>query len=130
MTMNVIWKRPDGYHGAQPTDFRVMPIGENYSLWLHRSNKQTFPFRVSGGWEEEEQTRRLNGLVNMLDASEKDWNQFLDAEFDKTMHETRAAFFADLKNWLGKLKSEFKGGSWEMEIMGQTFDAVARKLVE
>ncbi|MEZ4741934.1 MAG: hypothetical protein R3B45_05725 [Bdellovibrionota bacterium] len=50
--MHVVWKRPDGYHGASPSDYRVVEINESSNLWLHKRDTDWFPFRVSGGWKD------------------------------------------------------------------------------
>ena len=50
--MHLVWKRPDGYHGATPSDFNEADLGENVRLWLHKSDKDQYPFQIAGGWEE------------------------------------------------------------------------------
>jgi len=125
--MNVIWKRPDGYHDAEPTDFRLLPIGSHFNLWVHKTDSTTFPFRVAGGWEEEAQTTRLNMLVNLLDQADDQWNSFIDAEVDQSMN-PRDAYVKETVEWLTSLKSSFKGGGWEVEIMGKAFDAIITRL--
>jgi elongation factor P hydroxylase len=63
--MFVVWKRPDGYHDATPSDFQIVEAGANARIWLHKSDREWYPFRISGGWQESDATRRLNGLVNL-----------------------------------------------------------------
>ena len=51
--MNVIWKRPDGFHNASPSDYVTVDITSNAKIWLHKRDQENFPFRVSGDWQEE-----------------------------------------------------------------------------
>ena len=54
---SVIWKRPDGFHGANPSDFMVVDIGSESRLWLHKSDFENFPFRISGSWSGEKDSK-------------------------------------------------------------------------
>ena len=64
--MKVIWKRPDGFLKSIPSDFMVLEMPSQSKLWLHRSDQDNFPFRISGGWQDEESTSKLNQMVNLL----------------------------------------------------------------
>ena len=56
--MNVIWKRPDGFYDAAPSDYYTHELSKGYSLWLHKTDKLTYPLRVSGGWEDQKVGRK------------------------------------------------------------------------
>ncbi len=126
--MNVIWKRPDGYHGATPADFTIVKVSGHSNLWVHKQDKDTFPFRVSGGWEEEAQSKKLNNLVNLLGDNETAWVEYLEKAFDHSMKDNAHEFCADLYRWLDELKRVLKGGNWEVEIMGKAIDSVVDRL--
>lgn len=126
--MNVIWKRPDGYHGAVPDDFTVVKVTGHSNLWVHKTDKDTFPFRVSGGWEEEAQSIKLNNLVNLLRANEDEWVDYLEKALDHSMKDSAKEFCTDLYRWLDELKQVLKGGNWEVEIMGKAIDTVIERL--
>ena len=73
--MHIIWKRPDGFLEALPEDFRRVTLSSGARLWLHQSDVEWYPFQVSGDWAGQEQTTKLNALVNLIDANEALWNQ-------------------------------------------------------
>ena len=75
--MKVIWKRPDGFLGSDPSDFSVFEMASKSKLWLHKKDHENFPFRISGGWQDEESTRKLNVLVNLLSQNEESWKKWL-----------------------------------------------------
>ena len=70
---SVIWKRPDGFHGAAPEDFVVVDIGGESRLWLHKTDHDNFPFRVSGTWQGEDLSKKVNKLVNLISKQKKEW---------------------------------------------------------
>lgn len=126
--MFVVWKRPDGYHDATPADFRVAEVGSNARIWLHKSDHQSYPFRISGGWQESDATQRLNELVNLLGKSQDEWAASLTKSFHHSMTDDPRAFLADQLKWLGDLKSHLKGDTWEVEIMAQVIAEVCNQL--
>lgn len=125
---NVIWKRPDGFHGAAPTDFKVVKLGNQLKLWLHQRDETNFPFRVSGGWQEEQSTARLNRLINLLGKDELQWSEALVKIFDDSMGDNAVKHIDDLVNWIGELKTYLKGDTWELEIMTQALNDVIEHL--
>ncbi|MCX6110973.1 MAG: hypothetical protein NTZ90_15365 [Proteobacteria bacterium] len=126
--MHVIWKRPDGFHGANPTDFIVVAVGTRANIWLHKSDTSHFPFRIAGGWQESESTKRLNNLVNMLGREDKAWVDALLRIFDDTMGDEPARFVDDLARWVTDLCQHLKGDTWEVDIMNHTLSEVAARL--
>jgi hypothetical protein len=127
--MNLIWKRPDGYHGALPSDFTVVRVGDHSNLWLHRSDRDTFPFRISGGWEEEAQSKRLNNLINLLSDDDQAWLSNLRQGFAHSMKDHPRDYCKELTSWIDELKSLVKGGNWEVEIITKSLDAVRERIV-
>lgn len=121
---NVIWKRPDGFHGASPTDFKVVHLSNQLKIWLHLRDQTNFPFRIAGGWQEEESTARLNRLINLLDQDDPVWRDALVKIFDDSMGDNAVKHIDDLVLWITQLKSYLKGDTWELEIMGQALDDV------
>ncbi len=115
--MHLVWKRPDGFHGALPSDFTVVDLSDNIRLWLHKSDKDQYPFRIAGGWEEKEATIRLNNLVNLADATPNSWVEKLNHFYDHSMSDNRQTYLADLIAWLEELGRCAKGDTWEVEIM-------------
>jgi hypothetical protein len=127
--MNVIWKRPDGFHGASPSDYEVIELQQDAKkLWLHKADRENYPFRVSGDWQEEEATRRLNGLVNLLPCPQTTWNAHLTHTFHNTEHETWEKFVMHTVNWIKKLQLHLKGDVWEVAIMADALDEVVSHL--
>ena len=126
--MNVIWKRPDGYHGATPDDFTIVKIAGHSNLWVHKHDKDTFPFRVSGGWEEEEQSKKLNNLINLLNQNDEAWHRYLERQLDHSMQDSPKELCTELYRWLVELKQVLKGGNWEVEIMGKALDSVIERM--
>lgn len=126
--MHVVWKRPDGLYGADPSDFYIVDIGNHSKIWLHRRDHANFPFRISGGWQESEATSRLNNLVNLLNKSDDEWLECLTKIFNDHMQDDPTKFINELSRWVDDLKLHLKGDTWELEIMQETFGEVARKL--
>lgn len=126
--MNLIWKRPDGYHGALPSDFKVIRVGDHSNLWVHSTDRDTFPFRVSGGWEEESQTRRLNNLINLLNHDDQDWIRYLEQSYAHSMKDHPREYMKELLLWMDDLKNVVKGGHWEVEIISKALEAVRERM--
>lgn len=126
--MHLVWKRPDGFHQAEPNDYRVIELGRNFKLWLHKTDHDQFPFRIDGGWEEKDNSVLLNNLVNLLDQDQEELVQYLQNYFDHSMKDDRSQFIADILSWIQELQKSPKGDTWEVEIMTQamqkTFECV------
>lgn len=119
--MHVIWKRPDGFQNALPDDFRRIALSNGTHLWLHRHELDWYPFQVSGDWEGQDQTKRLNRLVNMLDAPLNSWKSYLeqlsDNELDEKKGQSSLEIAKNLIVWLKELEQSAKGHTWEIEIV-------------
>lgn len=126
--MHLIWKRPDGFHGASPTDFLVLELGGHSRLWLHKSDKDQYPFRIAGGWEEKDSSVLLNNLVNLLPYKEQDWLTYLHRALDNSMKDDPKAYIDELVVWLNDLKSHAKGDTWETEILREALGTIAERL--
>ena len=126
--MKVIWKRPDGFLTAEPKDFRVYDLSSGTRIWLHKEDLENFPFRVSGGWDDEHLTRRLNILVNLLGKEGSVWQKELNRLFHDSQAESTKAFIADMKKWFAELKASMKGDTWELEIIKETLEDVESQL--
>jgi len=118
--MHVVWRRPDGFHGATPNDFKVVEIAGHSRIWLHKTDRDWFPFRISGGWQDDEATRRLNCLVNLVNEPDSEWVARLVKSFHHSVGDDPASFLSELETWLGELKTSLKGDKWEIEIMNET----------
>lgn len=125
----VVWKRPDGFHGATPADFHVVEIGGVSRIWLHHFDKDNFPFRIAGGWQETEATHRLNNLVNLLNRPTVEWIGFLQRTFDNSRFDEPVAFVEDLSDWLHGLEKMLKGDTWETEIMSNALIEVGKQIL-
>lgn len=117
--MHLVWKRPDGFHEALPSDYHVVDLGNNFNLWLHKKDKDQYPFRIAGGWEEKEGSVRLNNLVNLLSEGDKNWLDYLNHNYDHSMKDDKSKYMDDLIKWLDELRACPKGDTWEVEIMSQ-----------
>ncbi|MCX6131348.1 MAG: hypothetical protein NTX25_20090 [Proteobacteria bacterium] len=126
--MHLIWKRPDGFHGAAPGDFSVLELGGHSRLWLHNVDKDQYPFRIAGGWEENASTVLLNNLVNLLPSSDEEWLRYLNHAFDHSMKDDRKAYLDEISVWLRELISSVKGDTWETEILEQALRLTADKV--
>lgn len=130
--MHVIWKRPDGFQNALPEDFRRVSLSNGAHLWLHRHELDWYPFQVSGDWSGERDTKRLNHLVNMLDASETAWKSFLEHSLDDELGQKAEASLAHIAKehveWLEHLNQSIKGQTWEVEIIRCALQDVCQKI--
>ncbi len=126
--MHVIWKRPDGFHGADPADFMVVTVGTRANIWLHRRDNLNFPFRIAGDWKAAEATERLNLLVNLLSKDEGEWTAALLKLFNDTLGDDPARFIDDLGRWVLDLRTHLKGDTWELDIMNHTLTEVGNNL--
>jgi len=127
--MNLIWKRPDGYHGATPSDFTTISIDGHSKLWVHKTDHDTFPFRISGGWEEEEQSKKLNNLVNLIGKPDTEWVLYLSKIYADNLDDDPKQFSANIITWLDELSSLIKGGNWEIEIIKKAIEGIKLKLI-
>ena len=130
--MHVIWKRPDGFQNALPNDFRRISLSNGAHLWLHRHELDWYPFQVSGDWEGQDQTKRLNRLVNMLDAPNASWQSYLEQLSDDDLNLKEGQSFPvvaqSLSSWVGELTRSAKGHTWEVEIVRCALKDVLEKL--
>jgi hypothetical protein len=127
--MHVIWKRPDGFQNAVPEDFRRVALSNGAQLWLHRHELDWYPFQVSGDWTGQEQTKRLNRLVNLLDSPDSAWRHFLEHYYDDEMGEgTVSSAVQGISTWMDDLKSHIRGNTWEMEIINCALADIRKKL--
>jgi hypothetical protein len=128
--MFVVWKRPDGFHGAEPKDFKVVDIGNQARIWLHKKDTEWFPFRISGGWQEQESTQRLNQFVNLIGQPSSHWIKRLSSEFHHSMQGDPKKFFNDTIDWLKSLEGQLKGDTWEVEIMGHAIREIVIRVTD
>lgn len=128
--MHVIWKRPDGFHGAEPHDFFTVELSNHSKLWLHRSDRQWYPFRVSGGWQDSEATKKLNLLVNLLQKHRPEWIDALLHIYNNTFNEEPKTFIDEMQSWLAELLKHLKGDTWEQDIMSQAIQQVCDTITQ
>lgn len=128
--MHVVWKRPDGFHGADPSDFEVVNLGGRSKIWLHKRDRSHFPFRIAGGWQESEASERLNNLVNLLPQDDKTWVASLVKMFNDQMGEDPGKFADDLGRWVADLKMHLKGDTWELDIMNHALTEVTERITK
>lgn len=122
--MKVIWKRPDGFHDASPDDYFVLSVGDRSRIWLHKNDSENYPFRVSGGWADEDLSIRLNFLVNLLAKTDgKAWHSELEKQFHDSDFPEFQGYLRSLLEWLQEVQDSLKGDTWEVEIMA---DVVAQ----
>lgn len=126
--MRVVWKRPDGFHGAVPADFFVIDVGGQVKLWLHRREREWFPFQVTGGWQDADATRKLNMLVNLLAATDAVWAEHLLKSFNDSLTDNAVTFFDETIAWLNQDMSNLKGDTWEVEVMEKVMSAIRDRL--
>lgn len=127
--MKVIWKRPDGFLMSTPEDFTVLKMPSQSKLWLHKTDRENFPFRISGGWQDEESSRKLNQMVNLLSEGESEWVRWLKQDFSNSNTPEASKYFDKLRSWLQEVERGLKGDTWELEIMGEALSQI-QKYVE
>jgi hypothetical protein len=116
--MHIIWKRPDGFQNALPEDFRRIELSNGAHLWVHRHELDWYPFQVSGDWRGQQQTTRLNRLVNLLESPDSAWSNFLEHYYDDELKELGLKATSEhLKTWISELKNAVKGENWEVQII-------------
>ncbi len=125
--VHVIWRRPDGFRGAHPSDFRVAEIGDS-RIWLHKRDRDEFPFKVSGGWGESDATKRLNNLINSIDEPDEAFIRLLERSFDNSVEENPSSFVDAKIRWIAELGTRLKGDTWEVEIMRAVLTVLAQKI--
>ena len=128
--MHLLWRRPDGFHGATPNDFRVLELGGHSRIWLHKTDNEWFPFRISGGWQDDDATKKLNAFVNLINCPTGDWISHLIKMQHHSMADDGAKLLADLETWLTELKGSVKGDKWEVEIIIQAIDEIRKSLAD
>lgn len=126
--MKVVWKRPDGFLESVPNDFTVLEMPSKSKLWLHKRDHKNFPFRISGGWQDEESTRKLNTLVNLLAKPMESWQEWLEQDFFNSKLEKSDLHKDSLKGWLKTVKENLKGDTWELEIMGEALEEIHKQI--
>lgn len=127
--MHLIWKRPDGFRDALPEDFRRVALSNGTRLWLHRQELEWYPFQVSGDWGGQDETQKVNRLVNMLDAPDSEWQHFIVHYYDDVL-EDRATESAveTICSWIDDLKGTSRGNTWEQEIVTCALNDVQTRL--
>ncbi len=125
--MSLVWKRPDGYREAAPSDFYVASISADAKIWLHKSDKVNYPFRVSSGWQEEELTQRINELTNLICESDEALLSYLneccsESELDKS------DFLKEQLDFVKSLQKDLKGDHWELIIMDEVLNELRSRL--
>ncbi len=141
--MSVIWKRPDGSQNADPEHFRRIQLSSGEKVWVHKdelhaddetknAEHEWYPFQLGGDWSREEETKRLNRYVNMLDASDDAWESALrnlgaddmdpQAQFDPKIIAKNEC------KWLESLQEDIKGDKWEIDIIKTTLDDIKTRL--
>lgn len=120
--MKVIWKRPDGFHEALPSDYIVVEVSKNSRIWLHKKDQVNYPFRVSGGWQDEQATQKLNRMVNLIPKHTKEWVQYLTEIFNHAETDNPQTFLKKEIEWLDELSKNLKGDTWELAIMNETLN--------
>jgi len=132
--MHVIWKRPDGFQNAMPQDFRRVDLSNGTHLWLHCHDSDWYPFQVSGDWSGQEDTKKLNHLVNLLDASDDAWVSHLekirDQDFSHQNNPSNGQIARELLVWLRAIEEGVRGNTWEIEIIRCALSDVREKLNE
>jgi hypothetical protein len=135
MGLHLIWKRPDGFLGAMPEDFRKIPLSNGSQIWLHCKEQDWYPFQVNGDWASQEDTVKLNRLVNLLDSEESVFERLLERMYDDSVTEKLAQkdrsvpnFRSEIKEWLFSLLGACKGNTWEVEIMKCALSDVIAKI--
>lgn len=126
--MHVIWKRPDGYLKAEPDDYQSVQIGDDVKIWLHQQDYENFPFRVSGDWQDENLTRRLNFFVNAFKEPDQNWLEMMVDDFEKSKFSNPQEYADDLDEWIHQLAALAKGDQWELYVIGKVLDELKNGL--
>ena len=126
--MNIVWKRPDGFHGASPEDYEVIQVANNSKIWLHKKDDENFPFRISGGWQDEDATKDLNQLVNLLNKDKNQWLEHFKGKFFDSKIENSHKYLVEVENWIESLRKNLKGDQWETTIMNEVLMEVKLKI--
>jgi hypothetical protein len=126
--MHVVWKRPDGFLGAEPKDFYVVDVAGKSRLWLHKSDDKWYPFRIAGGWQEEEATQRLNSLINLIGKPMSHWSKIMVTHWQHSMTDDPQKYFDETMQWLQSLSKVLKGDTWELEIMSHSLEEITTRL--
>lgn len=126
--MHLTWKRPDGFHDAKPSDYYPIDLDGRSRLWLHKDDKDQYPFRLSGGWEDKDLTVRLNNLINLLPESNPQWIKFLKGSFNHSMKPNPQEYYNEIYSWIRELKNFLKGDTWEIDILSQALDSTLNRL--
>lgn len=124
--MSIIWKRPDGTQNANPEDFRYVQLSSGDKIWvhkesLHKSEHAWYPFQLGGDWSREEETKRLNRFVNMLDAPDESWQSLLmhinDDDMDPQGRLDISETARSNYQWVESLEKEAVSNTWEINIV-------------
>ena len=127
--MHIIWKRPDGFQNALPEDFKRIALSNGAHLWVHRQEQDWYPFQVSGDWGGQQQTARLNRLVNLLESQDEAWLAYLEHCNDDDLQEGGArSAAAQLGAWIAQTRDAAKGETWEVHIIQCALDDIAKRL--
>ena len=114
--MHVIWRRPDGFHNSHPNDYILQTVAKNSNLWLHKKDRDFYPFRISGGWQDEDATKELNQLVNLLRGSYADWLKWFKVCYFESPKDNFNDYIKDRTLWLESLLDCLSGDKWEIQI--------------
>ena len=130
--MHVIWKRPDGFQNALPKDFRRVELSNGAHLWLHQHEIDWYPFQVSGDWSGQNDTKRLNQLVNLLDADSAVLKLFLEQSAANKMEDNKNQSVEETAyeslTWIKMMEKLIKGNTWEIEIIRCALMDIENKL--
>jgi len=126
--VHVIWKRPDGFHDARPVDFEVLSIADNCQLWLHKIDFDWYPFQISGGWADEDSTKKLNNLINRCRYSQSKWMVELHRDFDNSIQGDLDKYLRSTHDWLNKLLGCTRGDRWERELIAVAIRELIKRL--
>lgn len=126
--MHLTWKRPDGFHNAQPSDYYSIELDGKSKLWLHKEDKDQYPFRLAGDWEEKDHTVRLNNLVNLIGEPTESIIGYLKSTYNHSMNSNLEEYYNEVYSWVRELKNFLKGDTWETDILSQAIDTTLKKL--
>lgn len=127
--LKVIWKRPDGFHGAEPSDYYSVELGHS-KIWLHKQDRDEFPFRISGGWEEQEASKKLNNLINLMGDHQEKLVAFLIESYSHSTQDDPSKFIEDLQRWVLQLHDALKGDTWEVDVMAAALTSLKERLAD